>query len=1144
MKIYVTEGEGICPNFRKLFLKMKLTAFFVILIVFQTFAESTLAQGKFSLDFKNKTIEQVLLEVENQSDIGFIYNKDLVDVDRKVNIDVKDASIDKILNQLFPDDDVTFHRVNNQIVISPKFNTVQQQKTISGKVIDDTGEPLPGVTVVIKGTTSGTVTNIDGNYLIADIPEDATLIFSFVGMLTQEFQVASQATINVTMKADAIGLEEVIAIGYGIQKKENVTGSVASIKSNELTVAPASNVTSMLAGRLSGLVVDQNSGRPGGDEADLFVRGFGANNGSTRAQQDESPLVVVDGFIREFTQLDPNEIESVTILKDASAAVYGVRSSAGVILVTTKRGKVGKPEITYNGSYSLSANTTFPEYANYLSYKKIWENRRDGGDAAAMITPESGYITTERYEALESGANPGTDWWTETTRPYAPMENHNLNIRGGTDKTKYFVSLGYLDQGTLWETNDEDYQRFNITVNLDTKINKNLESSFNLGWRRENREAVNSGGDLMTMGFAHPAMPIDIPGGFYPIVNPANPWSPVVSTNREIGGYRDTQKDVLNGSLGLTYKVSQIKGLTLSVKGSLLQQFNAYKDLNKPFSLFAYGDNGYIEQKVTDLVGLVEYTQRSSRLTTQASANYSIKLGDHQIDALLLGEWMEESNESYTVSANILTPSVPYLETADPSSLSVASGATEYGRVGMVGRLNYNYQEKYLLELSCRRDQSAYFPEETRVGLFPGVSVGWVISKEGFFENVDFVNRLKMRASVARLGNDQANGYEYIEGFAVLPVSNSDAGNAVYNGYVFDGTYQSAIRSTGTPNLSIGWQQADLYNVGLEMLFMDNKLGFELEGFYRRRFDLLELDSDNVNLPSTVGSDEPLRNVESLTNRGVESIITYREKIGKVGFSIRGNIAWAREKYDVNLEPETYDDPDLDRINILSGKWLNRSFGYQFDGFFKDQAEIDALELDYFNAQNSQLVPGDVKVKDTNNDGVIDTRDRVVIGKSTVPELSFGLSTELTWKNFDLTMFWQGASGFNQTITGEERGLSIPVNGPRTPFEYITNRIWTSENLGEGAEFPVDLLGITNELALDKYTLDCTYVRLKNLVVGYNLPNFIANKIGATRVRVYMGGTNLLTFDKLGFYPFDPESGGRTVYPNQKTYTMGINLTF
>lgn len=1002
-----------------------------------------------------------------------------------------------------------------------------QEKTVSGTVTDTTGVPLPGVNVFESGTQNGTATDFDGFYSL-NVSENATLEFSYVGFTTQEISVIDRNKIDISLQPNSSELDEIVVVGYGKQKKANVTGSVATVESDQLTKVPVANVTQSLSGRLPGLVVDQNNGRPGADGGNLYIRGFGANIGGV---QGESPLLIVDGFERDFSQLDPNEIESITILKDASAAVYGVRAAAGVILVTTKRGRSGEPVITYNGTYSLTENTRYPKNSSYLAFQDALAQ-----NSAAGNSDISGFITPERYAALNSGEIEGTNWFDVVTRDFAPQQTHNVNIRGGSDAVKYFTSLGYLDQGTIWSSGDFGYKRYNGLINLDFKISERLKSSASLSWRRELRSSSAAvSNDLFSIAFSNPGFPSSLPDGRLPLANIDNPWNPIATTSMDIGGSNEEQRDILNGNIDLEYSIPGIEGLSLKGTAGYIDNIIYSKRLQKPYSLWAYGGTNYLNQQITrsGLTSLTEYNYRFDRLTTQISLNYANTFGDHSVSALLLLEDITEKTHQATVNGNdILSAETPYLFTANPDAITAGGNASEYGRQGLVGRINYDYKGKYLFEFSFRNDASSYFPKDTRTGFFPGISAGWVLSKEAFLKDSNWLSNLKLRLSYSRLGNDQANGYAYVEGFDIY---RND------NGYIFDGNYQTAIRTIGVPNPSITWQLSDLYNFGIDASFFKNKLGLTFDTFYRKRSDLLAVDT-GVTIPETAGANLPLANLESTDNRGLEAELKYRGALNDLDFNISGNVSWAREKYLDQVEPSDYGDPDLERINRLSGNWVNRSFGYVFDGFFT-QDEIDNLSLDYFNGQNGQLKPGDIQLKDINGDGIIDERDQVLIGKNNVPETFFGLNLQLNWKNFDFTMFWQGAAGFYQNFANEERGLYVQNNGSRTPFKYVTDRIWTTDNQGVGAEFPVDLEGPTNSRFVDKYYVDSKYVRLKNLVIGYTIPQKTISKIGISSIRFYLSATNLITFDTLGYYPFDPESGGLTNYPAQRVYTFGLNLS-
>lgn len=983
------------------------------------------------------------------------------------------------------------------------------QAPIKGTVTSATdGLPLPGASILVKGTSTGVITDFDGNFSI-NVNSDGVLVISYIGYQTKEVSVNGKTNISVVLEEDASKLDEVVVVGYGTQKRETVTGAVATIGTEEVTVVPSPNIQQNLQGRLPGLNVNLNSGRPGADGSRFNIRGFGAN--TPGGNQGERPLIIVDGFQRDFDQLDPNEIESISVLKDAAAAVYGVRAGAGVVLVTTKRGKIGKPVFSYNTTYSLADFTSYPEVTNYQGYLKVasqnplWSN--DG------VTNN---ITSDRLALLEAG-NPGTDWFDQITNRFAPLVQHNVNIRGGSEKIKYFTSLGYLDQSTIWSSGDFGYQRFNGSMSLDFEISDNLTASTQLGWRREERSSDRSfeSSDLFSIAWSNPAFPSSLPDpDLIPGANIDNPRSPLAATRRDIAGYNDTQEDNINASMALTYKVPAVKGLSFTARAGYFQTFRFSSILSKPYQLWYLTDNGYINQIGREETTLSEQAYRFERLTTNISANYDRSFGDHNIGALFLYESLGEQDRDFSANGNdLLSAETPFLFANNPDFATIGGGASELGRTGIVGRLNYDYAGKYLLELSFRQDKSAFFPTNSRTGFFPGISAGWVLSKENFLKNSTAISFFKLRGSYSRLGNDGTSSYDYIGGFEQLRGE---------QGYVFDGNYQSVIRTLGIANPRITWQLSDLYNGGIEMNFLNNRLGLVVDAFYRKRSQLLAVDPGVV-IVNTTGAQLPFENIEERDNRGLEAALNFRGGKGDFSYSFSANGSYSREKWLKNFsDPEVFETDDRERINKLSGNWVNRNFGYVFDGFFT-QDEIDNLTMDYFGGQEANLGAGDIKIKDTNGDGQIDPDDRILIGKSGTPEIVYGFNTDLKYKNWDFTMFWQGASNFNQNFNGQQRGIFVRNSGTATPYQYIVDNIWTEENQGVGAELPRNTEGPTNDLFLDKYFLDSSYLRLKNLVFGYSLPKDMLEKSGIKSIRLSLSGTNLVTFDKLGIFPWIPK---------------------
>jgi TonB-linked SusC/RagA family outer membrane protein len=1130
-------------GYKKVLRTMKIFIILFFTSIISISANTYAQQTKLSLELNQVTVKEIIEKIESQSEYVFFYKDDRIDLERELDINVEDKTIIEVLELLFKGTNHVYKVEDRQVMIGVKETkhlnpdiekeAKQQQpqkKTITGKVTDENGEPLPGVSVVVKGTIIGITTDIDGNYSL-DVPDDAqALIFSFVGMKAQEVIIGTQTLISLALEEDAIGIEEVVAVGYGTQKRASVTGAVSTIKSEEITSVPTSNINSTLAGRTPGVIVRQASGRPGDDVASISIRGFGVNNTDDNRVQNESPLIIVDGIQRSFSQIDPNEIESITVLKDAAAAVYGIQAAAGVILVTTKRGIQGKPIVSLSSTFSMTQNTQFPKYSNFLEQYNALKYA-DPGKQEQILSNLQGRITPERYAGLQDGSIPGTDWFDVITRDFTPMHQHNMNIRGGNERVKYFGSVGYLNQGTIWSSKDFNYERFNATMNMDVKVTDRLKLSMDFSWRKEyhDRYSTDGSNDLNQLTISEPGFPASLPNGAIPVSNATiGNFNPIAITTKSISGYKLNTVNVVVGSLDFTYDIPGVKGLQIFDKLAVNNTFDFEKELRVPFTPYYYDGNTYtaIEPTQSTYLGHTDVTLQ--RLTNQLGLRYNGSHKKHNYSGLLLLETLQDKGTNLFASRkNLISGSVPYLFAGEAASQQNNGSASEFARLGCVGRVNYNYDGKYLIELSGRYDGSPYFPKETRYGFFPGVSVGWVISREPFYNEEGFVNRLKLKTSFAQLGNDNANSFDYITGYKIV------TGNETY---VFNNQLLTGLGVLGIANPFITWQRSNTYNVGIESGLMDNKLSVELDVFYRKRFDLLA--RDNISLPSTTGATVPLSNLESRDNRGVEFLISYRESFNKIKLNTSFNFSWAREKYLNYVESETFENEDQERIQRRSNQWVNRTFGYVFDGFFNSQEEIDNATIDYGGgAGNGNLRPGDIKLKDLNGDKVINSNDQRVIGRGIAPEIMYGWNTSLKWKYFEVNMFWQGAANFGMNMVGYARNVD-----DRVPFQYIAENVWTPER-GNDAIFPARSNGVTNYNFIDKYFVNASFVRLKNLSLAYTLPGSMTEKLGISSCRFTLSGTNLITIDNLGVYPYDPESGGPMSYPAQRVFTLGLNLS-
>lgn len=1118
----------------KLILKMKLTFIILIGCLMQVSATVYSQATKFSFNIQNKQVVDVLKEIEDKSDFRFFYQREQVDVTRKVDLTVTNRSVEAILGELFKDQGISFSVIqNNLIIITPdveKSNSNdlnKQQKSISGKVTDSNGSPLPGVTVIVRGSTSGTITDSNGNFSMSTVPADATLSFSFIGLKTQEIAVGGKTILNVKMVEENIGIDEVVAVGYGTQKKENLTGSIASVKSTELIKTPVASTSNSLAGRLPGLVSLQSSGRPGADAASLSIRGFG------------NALFIVDGVETDFNSIDANQIESVSILKDGSASIYGSRAGNGVILVTTKRGIDTKPTITLNSSSTLQGITIMPKPVNAGQYAEMKsEAWLQSGKPEAQVpyTPEQ----IKKYYDGSDPLYPSTNWYNEVIRDWAPQQNHNLSIRGGSDKIKYYGFLGYLDQGSMWKKNGGDYKRYNFQSNIDAKILDNLSLQLTIASTVEDRnfparpQSTGTGGVWSDLWFSLPIYSSSFPDPTKIPYAGGGTGGVHISSNSAIVGYDNTDNQNINGTMMLNYNFNFVKGLSAKLFVNSIQFYNSEKNFQKPVTFYTYNPSN----EVYTLAGvygeraqLLQGSGRGRTLTGQFSLNYDNTFGvNHHVSAFALYEVIDYKNEWISASrTNFLTPAIEQLFGGSTTGMSNNGAASEMGRASYVGRINYSYKNRYLFESSFRADASAKFPTDKRWGYFPSVSLGWRLSEEEFMKSLGSIDNLKLRASYGSSGNDGVGNFQYLSGYGFNPLG-------AYGTYILGAGAQTGLQSTGLANPYLTWEKIKIYNIGLDFSLFKRKLYGETDVFYRERNGIPS--TRITTLPSSFGSELPPENINSLTDRGFELMLGTSGNSGDFQWDLSGNISWSRSKWD-HFEEPVYEDPDQIRIYKNSGRWTDRQYGYVSDGLFKSQAEIDALTFDQDNQGNVSLRPGDVRFKDMNKDGIFNWKDMVEIGKGTVPHWMLGFNTNLKYKNFDLSALFQGALGYYNYVLLDQ--------GEPVPSTVMYDLRWTQENNDPNALLPRLGGASTNGYGSDYYYRKAGYVRLKVLTIGYNVPKSLLKKISLSELRFYFAGTNLLTFDKLKKYDLDPESPSASAgryYPQQKTITLGINLSF
>lgn len=1029
------------------------------------------------------------------------------------------------------------------------------QQSITGSVTDASG-PLPGASVVVKGSTKGTQTDFDGNYTLSNVDGSAILVFSYIGYATKEVPVNNQTSINVTLDQDSQALDEVVVVGYGTQKKSALTGSVIKVDSEQLTQVSTANTTELLAGRVAGLITKQTSAVPGDDATELNIRGFG------------SPLVLVDGIEMSLDRIDPNDIESINVLKDAAAAIYGARAGNGVILVTTKRGKVGKPVITYSGITSFQQPT-------------VWRNNVDGGQFVEMQN-EGGAAsyTAEEIELYRKRA-PGYetyDWEGTVFSKWAPMTQHSLTASGGSEKVRFFTSVGSLDQTGTFRSGDLNYERQNIRSNVDYEISDYLTFGIDMSYRKERTSEPGLPLSVIynQLTVSEPILPPIIPGFPELAANSGggfNNRAAYGATQRRLSGFNDRNNEVFNARMFLDYKIPGVEGLKAEASLTYLTRTQQTKNLSKEMIVYEW-NRDELEPVAVGARGndnIEEQILQFKRVYPTVSLNYDRSFGNHDVKALLLTETIDE--KTLNVSAGrmeLLTTDLPYLDFGSEIGLTNSGNAIEFGRSSVVGRVNYGYDNKYFLEGSFRYDASTNFSKQGRWGFFPSISGAWRISQEKFAQNWGAVDELKVRLSYSETGNDRILGpdgspdfFRYIEAFEIQ--------NEAFGPYLFSPTgLATAIASSGLANNAVTWRDLTTYNLGLDARFWSGLLGLELDVFYRQQEGIFATPLDQF--PSTFGARLPQLNQNSTNNRGFDLFLTHANAIGEFKYDLGFSFGYAREKYDnwpvdraieaFADSPEELNDPEFVRrfnlIQLQSDNWVNRNIGYKTDGIFMDQAEIDAYPVDQSllagGTGNENVRPGDIRYKDLNGDGLINWRDQDEIGKGGLPDITYGVNLNASYKNFSLSMLLQGATGFNFNITGGAR--TILINNT-IPYEYQYKYRWTPDpnnpgtNTNPNAILPASTdsgANLNNNQASDFWFQDGTYLRLKNLNFGYDIPKKAFETIGLQRLRVYIAGSNILTWNNLGIYKgsFDsegPVNQSGSTYPLVRTVSLGLNVS-
>ncbi|MBS5540778.1 MAG: TonB-dependent receptor [Phocaeicola plebeius] len=1041
-------------------------------------------------------------QLKKSSGYSFVFSSVDVDTQKRVSVSVQNASIEEAVKQILKgQNELSYEIKGRKVVIQRSFASSKAlRQQVKGKVLDEKGEPIIGATVTEEGTSNGTITDYDGMFTL-EASKDGILTISYIGYKSQQVSIAGKDMVAVTLKEDMEQLDEVVVVGYGSQKKVNLTGAVSTVNAKMLENRTGSDPYNMLTGQIPGVTIVQNSGQPGADMGNLRVRGIG-----TLGNADA--MVIIDGVESSVNNVNPNDIATISVLKDAAASsIYGVRAANGVILITTKRGTVGKPIISYSGYVGWQDACRLPKYLDSYNYALLLNEayRNDGASVP---------YSSENLETIKNGSDP--DHFANSNQVDAVLSeqgifhNHHLSVVGGKEEIKYSLAAGFYKKDGLMP--NMSYNRFNLRSNIDSKINDRLDVQLNISASRDDRKSpathkvYDPDTDLWNIMYhafrESPLTPIRFQNGNYGLY--LNEHNSVAEAN--LSGESHIYNTYFQGNAGFTYKI--IKGLTL--KGNAAATFNL-QDI-------------YVDQKRMDFYSaestepikstrsmVSNQDKKSLEINLQAYLDYNRTFGKHTIKGLLGYSQIRNEYRLLKASRKDLPTnnSLGEIDAGDITTQETGGNSVAYALRSVFGRVNYGFDDRYLLEANLRYDGSSRFPKNNRFGLFPSFSFGWRISEEDFFK-ADFVDNLKLRASWGQLGNQEIDDYLFYNTYSFG--YDYSFGNTLFSGISINDVMA---------NTAITWEKTDQMDVGVDADFWGGKLSLTGDFFLKNTHAILL----KLPIPDLVGVSAPMQNAGKVRNIGFELALTHRNQVNRFRYSTSFNFSYVKN--------EIIDLNGGDTPGRSVGDPVDNIYGYVCEGIFKSQEEIDNSPKQVWGA-----VPGDLKYADINNDGVVNQNDRKSLG-STFPKINFGLRVNCEYRNFDLTMLLQGA-GMVKGVTAGEISQAF-MNGGKVTEEWLDR--WTPENVN--ASYPrLTLSGSSrNYMTSSFWVQNASYLKMRNLQIGYTIPKNILSHLGVSNLRLYCSIDNLFTISK--FKGLDPEMvTTQTMYPLTRNYSFGINLSF
>lgn len=1124
----------------KLWKIMRLTVLIFFLSLLHVSASVYSQKTKLNLILENATLQKVFKAIQDQSEFDFFYNDEQIPADARISANYSNGTVEEILGSVLKGTGLNYYVLDKDIVISSKeLSMAQQRGKVTGKVTDGSGGTLPGVSVVLKGTTIGTITDANGVFSLSNIPNNAILQFSFVGMKSQEITVGNKAVINVSMQEESVGLEEVVAVGYGVQKKVTLTGAISAVKGADIVTTKNENAQNLLTGKISGVRVTQKTSEPGAFNNNFDIRAMG------------TPLIVIDGIPRtneDFQRLDPNDIDNISVLKDASASIYGVRAANGVVLINTKRGAKNKVELNYTGSFTWQIPSGLPSTVNAMEYMTLRNER-----SMHNVNGGSPIFNDQQFDDYRTGKLQSTDWYPLVFGKYAPQTIHNLNVYGGNDKTTYYAGIGYQYQDGFFKSSDLNYSKYNVRSNITSKITDRLTFDLNMNaiMDEQDRPYVDSWWIIRGFWRQGPQIPA------YANNDPSKPFhgliegdNPISFMNKDVTGFKKYNNKWIQPAASLKYEIPGVKGLF--VKGMF-----SYDYYVSNANLFQKQYNQYRYDAASDTY--TTYTRQSpntirretySRMQSlaQASVNYDGTFGKHKVGGLLLWEAQKRKSDNFMAQRYLVLP-LPYLfaGVADGQLATMDSGSGglyENANLALAGRLNYSFADKYIAEVLFRYDGSSKFADKYQWGLFPAISLGWRISDENFFKNTAWlsrINMMKLRGSYGKTGDDGASSYQFISGYNYP--SGTDSRNFT-GGYLFDGSFNASADNKGIPNPYITWYTAKTFDLGIDLEAWHGLFGITADYFSRNRQGLLA--TRNGGIPTVVGAGLPQENLNSDRTFGFDLELTHKNHLGDFNYDVKGIFSLARVKR-LYVERGAIGSSWSNWRNNQNDRLQGVHQGYQGDGQYQSWNEIWNSPV-YIGRGT---IIGDYRYQDWNGDGEINGNDSHPIRYNQYPWMNFSMIFDANYKGFDLNMLFQG-SAMSSLIYGEQLREPMWGNAESGAMSQFMDR-WhpvdpKADPYDPATKWVPGHFAYTGTLPDANSTFNVengAYLRLKSVELGYSFPVQWMKKSGIKNLRVYVNTYNLLTFTKVKYV--DPEHPNDTygyLYPLNKSVSVGLNVKF